>query len=136
MIALMLVAFSSQVSAQGASKLSAKFTGAAEVPGPGDSDGGGKVTLRPDEAKGEICFQISVSKIAAATAAHIHEAVAGQAGPPVVTLTPLKPKGSSKGCVTADRELIKRIWETPANFYVNVHTGDFPDGAVRGQLSK
>jgi CHRD domain-containing protein len=135
-IALTLIAFSSQVSAQSGHKLSAKFTGAAEVPGPGDPDGGGKVTLRMNESKGEICFQLTVSKIAAATAAHIHEAPTGQAGPPVVTLTPLKTKGSSKGCVSAGGDLIKRIWETPANFYVNVHTGDFPDGAVRGQLGK
>jgi hypothetical protein len=24
--------------------------------------------------------------------------------------------------------------DNPANFYVNVHTSDFPDGAIRGQL--
>jgi hypothetical protein len=31
---------------------------------------------------------------------------------------------------------MKRIRQNPENFYVNVHNADFPDGAVRGQLSK
>ena len=28
------------------------------------------------------------------------------------------------------------INRNPSAFYVNVHNGDFPNGAVRGQLSK
>jgi hypothetical protein len=40
----------------------------------------------------------------------------------------------SGGCVSAARDLIKTIRMNPSNYYVNVHTTDFPDGAIRGQL--
>ena len=52
-----------------------------------------------------------------------------------MTLTP-PAEGSSKGCVAAGADLIKEIRQNPGNYYVNVHNADFPDGAVRGQLSK
>jgi hypothetical protein len=34
------------------------------------------------------------------------------------------------------RSLIRAILRRPRRFYVNVHTNDFPGGAVRGQLRK
>jgi LPXTG-motif cell wall-anchored protein len=37
--------------------------------------------------------------------------------------------------VTADVALMTRIMQSPESFYVNVHTSDFPGGAVRGQLA-
>jgi hypothetical protein len=134
-----LLGFSSFVTAQdkdqGGRPLSATLTGPAEVPGPGDADGGGTAKITLNQGQGQVCFEITVSNIQAATAAHIHEAPAGQAGPVVVTLT-APASGSSKDCVAADQELIKRIRQNPENFYVNVHNAEFPDGAVRGQLSK
>ena len=140
MILAVLLSFSSFVTAQnedqGGRPLSASLTGAAEVPGPGDTDGTGTVKITLNQGKGEICFELTVSNIAAATAAHIHEAPAGQAGPVVVTLAPPPTGGSSKNCVSADEDLIKRIRQNPENFYVNVHNAELPDGAVRGQLSK
>ena len=137
---LALVSFSASMSAQqedhGGRPLSTSLTGAAEVPGPGDSDGTGTVKLTLNQGKGQICFELTVSNIAAATAAHIHEAPAGKAGDVVVTLSPPPAEGSSKNCVSAGEDLIKRIRQNPENFYVNVHNAEFPDGAVRGQLSK
>ena len=114
----------------------AALTGAAEVPGPGDPDGSGEVVLTLNHGQGEVCFQLTVSDIAPATAAHIHRGAVGVAGPVVVGLTPPPTGGSSSACVSADRDLIKEIIQSPDGFYVNVHNEDFPAGAVRGQLSK
>lgn len=116
-------------------KVKATLTGAAEVPGPGDNDGGGtvQVTLNPD--KGEVCYEMSVTKIDEATAAHIHEGAAGKDGPVKVGLDAPK-GGAAKGCKMADAAAVKEIMANPANYYVNVHNGAFPKGAVRGQLAK
>lgn len=132
------VSFVTTVTAQDDSgrKLSTTLTGAAEVPGPGDADGGGSATIRINQGQTQVCFELSVTKIDPATAAHIHEAAVGVAGPVVVTLTPPAANGMSKGCVDASKELIMRLRQTPENFYVNVHNAAFPDGAVRGQLAK
>jgi CHRD domain len=121
---------------QGGRRLTAALTGAAEVPGPGDPDGGGSAVITLNQGKGEVCFELTVTNIASASAAHIHSGAADAAGPVVVTLTPPPTDGSSKGCVSAGADLIKDIRQNPGNFYVNVHNADFPDGAVRGQLSK
>ena len=120
---------------QGGRRLTATLTGAAEVPGPGDPDGGGTAVITLNQGQNEVCFELTVSNIAPATLAHVHVGAAGTAGDAVVTLTP-PTEGSSKGCVSAGAELIKDIRQNPANYYVNVHNADFPDGAVRGQLSK
>ena len=113
----------------------ANLTGAAEVPGPGDPDGGGtaQVTLNPD--KNEVCYDVTVTKIDEATAAHIHEGAVGKDGPVKVGLDAPK-SGATKGCKSADAAVVKDLMANPANYYVNVHSKDFPKGAVRGQLAK
>ena len=41
------------------------------------------------------------------------------------------------GCVSgADPDLTRDIRRHPSRYYVNVHTADFPDGAIRGQLRR
>jgi hypothetical protein len=52
----------------------------------------------------------------------------------VVTLSPPNENGASSGCTTADRRLVKDIRNNPSGFYVNVHTVEYPGGAIRGQL--
>ena len=111
------------------------MTGAEEAPGPGDPDGSGEAVFRLNVGQGEICYQLTVRDIAPATAAHIHEAPAGDPGPVVVPLESTT-DGSSSACVTVDRELIKEILQEPEEYYVNVHNAEFPGGAVRGQLAK
>lgn len=123
------------VADDGGRPLATTLTGAAEVPGPGDPDGSGTASIRLNPGQGEVCFELTVSGIAPATAAHIHVGPAGVAGPVVVGLAP-PTSGTSSGCVSADPALIKAIIQNPEQYYVNVHNADFPAGAVRGQLSK
>lgn len=119
----------------GGRRLTTGLTGAEEFPGPGDPDGSGTATLRLNPGQGQVCYELTVSNIAPATAAHIHVGAAGVAGPVVVGLAP-PTSGSSSGCASASRELVLAILTNPANYYVNVHNAVYPAGAVRGQLSK
>ncbi len=119
----------------GGRPLQAALTGAAEVPGPGDPDGTGTARLTLNPGQGEICYEITVANIAPATAAHIHEAPAGTAGPVVVVLS-APTSGTSKACLAVDPALVREIMKDPSDYYVNVHNAPFPGGAVRGQLSK
>jgi hypothetical protein len=130
-----LVAAVASVAVAGGRPLSATLTGAAEVPGPADPDGSGSAFITVNPGQGEICFELTASNIAPATAAHIHVGPVGVAGPIVVGLTP-PTSGSSSGCVSADRDLAKDILKNPEEYYVNVHNAPFPAGAIRGQLSK
>ena len=120
---------------QGGRPITITMTGAAEVPGPGDPDGTGTATITLNPGKGEVCYELMVDKIATANAAHLHSGAADKAGPPVLTLK-APANGSSKECVALDKEKVLDIIKNPANYYVNVHNADFPDGAVRGQLAK
>jgi hypothetical protein len=116
-------------------KTNANLTGAVEVPGPGDPDGGGTAQVTLNSDKNEVCYDVTVTKVDEATAAHIHEGAVGKDGPVKVSLDAPK-GGSAKGCKTADAAVIKDIMANPVNYYVNVHNAAFPNGAVRGQLSK
>ncbi len=123
------------VADQGGRQLATTLTGAQEVPGPGDPDGIGSATVTVNPGQGLICYELSVSGIAPATATHIHEAPFGKAGPVVVTLQP-PTSGFSSGCVEVSRALAKDILKNPSDYYVNVHNAEYPPGALRGQLSK
>ena len=114
------------------------FSGAAEVPGPGATDGTGVVFVSVDPTNGEICYEEAVSGITLpAAATHIHVNSAGLSGDVVVPF-PVAPDadGMASGCTTVTTEgLAGAIASNPAQYYVNVHTSDFPGGAVRAQLS-
>jgi len=120
--------------AQGATSLSTTLSGPAEKPSAGDPDGKGTATLKIDTAKGEVCYELAVSGIAAATMAHVHKAPADAAGPPVIPLTKPGADGKSAACATVDKAVAEDIAKNPAAYYVNVHNAEFPAGAVRGQL--
>jgi CHRD domain len=132
-----LAAFGMSQVISGGRPLATALTGAAEAPGPGDPDGSGTAFLTINPGQSEVCFLITVTGITLpAIAAHIHEAPVGVPGPIVVALSPPGANGTAAGCVAADREELLEILNEPQEYYVNVHTTDFPAGAVRGQLSK
>jgi hypothetical protein len=110
------------------------LSGAEEVP-PADPDGTGFASITLNVGQTSVCWELSVSNIAPASAAHIHAAPAGVNGPVVVPLS-APTSGSSSGCAeNVDPALIQAIIDSPERYYVNVHNAEFPGGAVRGQLS-
>lgn len=115
--------------------------GAAEVPDPGDPNGSGAATVTINVKMGRVCFAIAVQDVTLPTAAaHIHEGAEGVAGDVVITLKPPVEVagtgiGLAQGCLrNQPKPVLRAIKADPGGYYVNVHTEDFPGGAVRGQL--
>jgi hypothetical protein len=77
-----------------------------------------------------------VSGIGTANGAHIHAGAAGKSGDVKVPLETPDASGAVKSCATVDPAVLKEIMANPAGYYVNVHTAEYPNGAVRGQLTK
>lgn len=95
-----------------------------------DPDGSGTAIIRLDPAKDEVCWELTVSSIAPANAAHIHY----KEGPQAITLSP-PTSGSSSGCANASSDLIQKIYNNPESFYVVIHNAEFPAAALDGRLS-
>ena len=79
-----------------------------------------------------------MKKLDTISAAHIHKGDADVAGDVVVPFfedDELDGTGSYEGCVKdVKKKVIKKIIAKPEKYYVNVHTADYPEGAIRGQL--
>ena len=101
----------------------------------GDPDGTGTALVRLNPGLGVVCYRLSGSNILLpATAAHIHR---GSTAAIVVGLSAPDASGTAQGCtIGVARALVKEILQDPSAFYVNVHTTDYPGGAIRGDLSK
>ena len=117
--------------------------GATLTPG-AEPDGGdanpaatGTFEMTVDYGHRELCYTLTWANLsAAATAAHIHVAPLGVAGPVVVPLTVTSATtGSTTSCVTVEQPLLHAIVKDPGAYYINVHTSVNQPGAVRGQLS-
>ena len=111
------------------------LSGSAEVPGPGDPDGSGRAEIEIEPGSEELCYSLVVEKVDGVTAAHVHEGEPGMAGPVAVTLG-APTDGSSEGCVATTSSTLDGIREGTRSFYVNIHSADYPDGAVRGQITR
>jgi hypothetical protein len=112
------------------------LTGVAERPDPGDADGTGTATIRLRKGQAKICYSLSASGITLpAAAAHIHRGTVDEAGAVVVPLGTPNAAGTASGCMPATRPLVAEILGNRSGFYVNVHTSDLPNGALRAQLA-
>ena len=115
--------------------LVATLDGKAEVPGPGDPNGNGEFSGWFDPAAGRICYTLGVGSLASPTMAHIHRGEAQVAGDVVVALA--NPTHEiADTCTQAAPALISEIIANPSAFYVNVHTTQYPKGAIRAQLMR
>jgi hypothetical protein len=109
-----------------------------------DPEGAGVAVLRFDPATGELCYELMVRGIGEPTepqpglgSAHIHLRATGgiavhldadfdQAGQSDVLL--------ARTCVEVDAATLEAILANPSAFYVNIHTVQFPGGAIEGTL--
>jgi hypothetical protein len=111
--------------------MTVKLSGAAETP-PGAPAGRGTAAISVTGTS--VCWAfIGLIGIDKPTAAHIHKGAPGTAGPVVV---PFGAAFQPSGCTTTTAAIAKAILAKPGEYYVNVHTANFPGGAVRGQLGK
>jgi hypothetical protein len=111
-------------------------SGANEVPA-ADPDGQAVVTTRLNNDTGVAQFSEAWRNLGPVVASHIHSGVAGVSGPIVVPFyNGALPAGTFAvaGSVTVAATVAQGINANPAGFYANIHTTEFPPGAVRGQL--
>ena len=119
--------------------LQAQLNGAEEVPPTGSPATGFGTVLLDDQAF-TIAVDLSFSGLVApSTVAHLHEAAFGQIGPPEFPLDLGAALGQTSGTIPHQ---VLPLTEGQADvdeflgeeYYFNVHSTQFPDGEIRGQL--
>lgn len=113
---------------------------ANEVPpcGPATGAARGVAVFRvTDEATGTVAWRLVANNLpGTTTAAHIHIAPEGVAGP-VVQPLPFTP-GAENGVLAtgsfSNTALLAALRATPNGYYVNVHSTVCPRGVIRGQF--
>jgi LPXTG-motif cell wall-anchored protein len=121
-------------------KLATSLVGSEEKPGPGDPAGTGQgwVTIKADNS---VCYKVTWSGLSQpATAGHIHKGVKGLPGAVVVPFfgdgKKASGQGSDESCAQVqDLAVVEGLRKNPQNYYINIHTAQYPQGAIRGQLA-
>lgn len=120
-------------------KVTSQLKGKHTEPGPGDPDGAGKIVLLLRADKRRICFRLDVDALNLLKKAHLHAGGEGELGPEKLELfsdqAGLDGNGNYNGCIKrVKRGLLEGLASTPEQYYVDVHTNGYPQGALRGQL--
>jgi CHRD domain len=115
--------------------------------GAGDPDATGTAVFQIVDSQ-TISYGFTLDNTDTPQIVHIHRGAPDENGPPVIAFAnvpkdaagqPSGDPGTSSGTktLTTPEEIaaLKRIRKNPRNYYVNMHTAEFPDGSVRGQLS-
>ena len=101
-----------------------------------DMDGAGSATFTLNQGHGQVCFNVAWTGLGTVTGLHLHAAANDAIVVALDTDTNLT-DGNAKGCVNGvAKNTIKAIRQHPEQYYVNVHTGEFAGGAIRGTLHK
>ncbi len=117
----------------GFSVVAPEMTGAKEAPIPDSGDDNGQGTATCTIKGNEICCDFTFTTTtpnSEISGIHIHEGAPNVDGDIVVPFS----TAFTNNCVTADEGVAAQIKTNPGDFYMNIHTDAFPDGAVRDQL--
>lgn len=126
---------------------------------PGEEGAMGDFMLWVNSETDVICYEITLEGVTgdyespAMTATHVHEAAAGEPGPPRIAFPDPEPVGdeprTSSGCMegpfmtgieddegndTGEGFTLAQLEEDPEAFSADSHTEDYPGGVVRAQL--
>ena len=110
----------------------ANLSGDQVVPGPGAPNSAGIANIYIDLPNGVLCYRLGYDGINRPNMAHLHQGGPGQSGRPVIDLH--VESNGDEGCVGADPTALHNVRDHPEAFYLNLHTQENPDGAMRGQL--
>ena len=128
----------------------ANLLASSEVPPSTTSTGSGTGTFTFDTVAQDIAFTISYSGLTSSAAmGHIHAGAVGVNGPVILPFSPgpTDTSGTLTGMLTP-ADLINQATSGIVTFsdiynaaiagdlYTNVHTGNFPAGEIRGQLTQ
>ena len=109
-----------------------------------DPDGSGVAIVRVDPDRDRVCYTIVVRNIGEPVepasglgAAHIHVLPTGAIAVDLDAVFRAAGRSDTyvaNDCVDAESATIDALLANPASYYVNVHTVEFPGGAVQGSL--
>ncbi|MDP9006293.1 MAG: CHRD domain-containing protein, partial [Actinomycetota bacterium] len=102
--------------------------------GRGDPDGSGRAQVSLHSGKNLLCVALTTSGVAPVTSVHLHSV--SPTSPDPVVATPAPDSSGSPTCVPVDAEVLRAIRKNPTHHYLDVHNDEFPNGALRGYLSR
>lgn len=114
----------------------ATLTSSQIVPAGGDTDGFARAEVSVGDEVNQVCYDINeVRNLAPITGVTIHRGAMGSTGPVVLRLREAN-EGGWKNCVGKSEWTEDRLEWNPGNYYVQIATGQYPNGAIRGQLNR
>ncbi|WP_160352119.1 CHRD domain-containing protein [Sphingorhabdus profundilacus] len=114
----------------------ASLSGREVVTSTGDRDGSAQAEVSIANTLDQICYDINkINNIADITSVSINRGLRGQTGPAVLTFSRAN-EGGWKNCVKRSEWLEDSLEWKPGNYYIQISTTEFPQGAIRGQLTR
>lgn len=114
-------------------RLQAFLSPEEEVLAPGPPGASGTASIEFDPKGGELCYSLTYTGAGTPMTAHIHQGPRGVGGRPVLIDLEVT-KNGDRACVPAEAAVLQAIVAHPADYFANLHTQQFPTGAIRGQL--
>lgn len=101
----------------------------------GDADGSATAQVSVSQEGGTVCYDLRDERsLGNVTAFMLHLGNAGSNGPMLLNFAKAD-DGKWKGCSRASSDVLEGgIDRNPTMYYVMVHTTEYPNGAIRGQL--